>query len=436
MKIAIVGAGWYGCHLALKLKELGHEVTIFEKNSDIFSGISGSFGIRLHSGTHYPRSADTRKNCREGFKAFIEEYPELVVEHESSIYGLGEKDSTGKPSHVDEATFAKVCREFDAVEEVSPEKQGYQNLLSAFDFKEPSIKLGVPLREYFKDKLEKAGVKIECETSVTQIESDGDKVKLKAIKGGDSTELVFDKGINTTSYQTLLPDSHPAFPFEVTYQPCLGLIYKAKNPSDKPFSFIVMDGLFPCVMPLLDGDKDKYLLTHGEFTILASCKTVAEAEECLKKIDNNYIDKITKPNCEREISKFLQTFLSQYEYQGWKGSVLAKLKTASEFRSAVTFAKDNIIYVIPGKVSNIFDVENEVKNILLQNHILTDEQGFSYIRDGVLDHSKQEIASLPSDARATTLLQTFFHTRNPKEEIPELESDKQAHPEEIYKLRS
>ena len=41
MKIAIIGAGWYGCHLALVLKEEGHDVTVFEKNSEIFRGASG-----------------------------------------------------------------------------------------------------------------------------------------------------------------------------------------------------------------------------------------------------------------------------------------------------------------------------------------------------------------------------------------------------------
>ena len=30
-KICIVGAGWYGCHLGLYLKEKGYTVKIFEK---------------------------------------------------------------------------------------------------------------------------------------------------------------------------------------------------------------------------------------------------------------------------------------------------------------------------------------------------------------------------------------------------------------------
>jgi Trk K+ transport system NAD-binding subunit len=35
MKIAIIGAGWVGCHLALKLKD-SHEVVLYEED-DVFS---------------------------------------------------------------------------------------------------------------------------------------------------------------------------------------------------------------------------------------------------------------------------------------------------------------------------------------------------------------------------------------------------------------
>ena len=49
-KICIVGAGWYGCHLGYKLSKSGHNVSIFEKNTDIFQGSSGFNQFRLHTG--------------------------------------------------------------------------------------------------------------------------------------------------------------------------------------------------------------------------------------------------------------------------------------------------------------------------------------------------------------------------------------------------
>ena len=51
MKVVVIGGGWTGCHLALRLSQIGHQVTILERNTDIFQGVSGNFGIRLHKGT-------------------------------------------------------------------------------------------------------------------------------------------------------------------------------------------------------------------------------------------------------------------------------------------------------------------------------------------------------------------------------------------------
>ncbi len=63
MHIAIIGAGWYGAHLACELAKQRHTVTLIEKNIAILSETSGTFGVRLHRGPHYPRSSETRKGC-------------------------------------------------------------------------------------------------------------------------------------------------------------------------------------------------------------------------------------------------------------------------------------------------------------------------------------------------------------------------------------
>ena len=100
-KIALVGAGWYGCHIALELSKAGHEVTIFEEKNDIFKGLSGEFGIRLHRGPHYPRSKQTRESCHRGFDEFIKTYPELVIKNSQAIYSLASTlDAEGNPQRL------------------------------------------------------------------------------------------------------------------------------------------------------------------------------------------------------------------------------------------------------------------------------------------------------------------------------------------------
>ena len=57
------------------------------------------------------------------------------------------------------------------------------------------------------------------------------------------------------------------------------------------------------------------------------------------KFDDNFVAKKIKKPSEQEAARFWPEFTDRFEYDGWHGQVLAKLKTKSEFRSAVTFEK-------------------------------------------------------------------------------------------------
>jgi len=92
-KIAIVGAGIFGCTTAIKLAELGFEVEIFEKNKDIMCGASGINQYRLHRGYHYPRSLDTAINCRDHVFEFYNEYPSAVINNSEQYYSISKRDS-------------------------------------------------------------------------------------------------------------------------------------------------------------------------------------------------------------------------------------------------------------------------------------------------------------------------------------------------------
>jgi len=198
MKIAIIGAGWYGAHIAITLAKLGHEVNLFEKNPDIFSELSAKFGVRLHRGPHYPRSKKTRESCQSGFEEFKKAYRELIVQHANSIYALGIKDADGNPPKISVEEFDAVCHETKTCRPLELEQWRYQNLHSAYDLDEPSIVVGKVLRAKFREYLNAAGVKLSCNYSVDSINRVNESFYLN-----DETAM-FDKVINATSYQALL----------------------------------------------------------------------------------------------------------------------------------------------------------------------------------------------------------------------------------------
>lgn len=404
--IGIVGAGWYGIHLALQLKKCGFDVTLLEVEEDILSKVSGQFGIRLHTGLHYPRSPATRKSCQEGFDAFCQHYPQLINDHFYSIYGLGASDADHETSKVDHNQFDAVCRELGNHENIDVQEWGYQDLIAAINIQEPSAIVGERLRKTFKKMLAELEVKVLCNTRVTTIEKSGNQFLV-------NEHLKFDQIINATGFQSLLPADALPFEMEIVYQPCLALVYEDLEAGVKPISFIVVDGWFPCLMPYDDRIEEEescvkhYIVTHGKWTILGSYHTASEAEENLSCVTDAFIQEHVRPNCESEMARFWPRFPSRYRYVKWIGSVLAKIKTDKEFRSAVTFQEQTsgIIHIIPGKISHVFDTEHEALSLIKKEKLLT-HGNYTYIKGGVLDQAIGEITEAPG-SRSTSLLQPY-----------------------------
>ena len=67
MKIAIIGAGFFGATAALKLSKY-HDVDLFEKKKDILNGASKINQFRFHLGFHYPRSKKTLNEIKRVLK--------------------------------------------------------------------------------------------------------------------------------------------------------------------------------------------------------------------------------------------------------------------------------------------------------------------------------------------------------------------------------
>lgn len=92
-RIAIIGAGWYGCHIGLSLMSLGMEVEIFDKAPRPLHLASGNNQFRLHQGFHYARHHATRIQSRDGFIRFNERYPTLGADVADNIYAVPNETS-------------------------------------------------------------------------------------------------------------------------------------------------------------------------------------------------------------------------------------------------------------------------------------------------------------------------------------------------------
>ena len=92
MKIAIIGAGFFGSTIALKLSKK-HTVHLFEKEKDILNGASRVNQFRFHMGFHYPRSQKTIKEIKSSYKLFINFYSNKVFGNTKNYYAVANKGS-------------------------------------------------------------------------------------------------------------------------------------------------------------------------------------------------------------------------------------------------------------------------------------------------------------------------------------------------------
>lgn len=90
MRIAIIGAGFFGHHIAGEIADRykSAAVEMFEMDKSPLLGAGTINQCRLHMGFHYPRSGYTVYQSIMGFDRFIAKYPEFVNDVHENLYAI------------------------------------------------------------------------------------------------------------------------------------------------------------------------------------------------------------------------------------------------------------------------------------------------------------------------------------------------------------
>lgn len=105
----VIGGGFYGARLALRLRQRGVRVLLVEREPRLLERASLRNQARVHNGYHYPRSVLTSLRSRLNYARFLQDYGECAEQSFPHYYAIARG-----MSKVTAAQFAEFCRRIEA----------------------------------------------------------------------------------------------------------------------------------------------------------------------------------------------------------------------------------------------------------------------------------------------------------------------------------
>ena len=337
IKIAIIGAGWFGCHIGNELKEK-FEVSIFEKENDIFKNGSGNNTNRLHLGFHYPRSKITRKMSFEGYQKFINFYPKFSKPLNNNIYAIANDNTNLMTTKAYEKSIKELKLNFS---NISLKDINLKNIKKAYNTNERQIDHN-KAKKFFKKNLKK---NIFLKKNIRLIKKIDNKYKIN--------NTLFDYVINCSWQQSFKLNE-----FNLTYEHCLVSLFKAKK--KKHHSYTIMDGPY---YTLVQWNNNMFALYSVKDSRVLVSKNFEKVNNSLKKLSNN--DKIKiRDKIVNGFLKFYPDFKKNFIFVKNLNSIRTITKNKKDTRICIVKNKDNFINVLSGKIDHIFFAYREVLKCL------------------------------------------------------------------------
>lgn len=243
MKIAVVGAGLFGCAAALKLKELG-SVDLYDEKKYIMRCASRINQYRLHVGYHYPRSKETAVQSLNSIQSFLREYGDCVdIDNKEHYYALSNEGSLVNTEEYFRFLFDVGLK--------------FQVINGADWIDNDKIQVLIRANEHTID-ISKLAYKIE----ENLIRSDVNLILNNRFMREDIDDYDMVVFATYSSINFLLPENQQIqYQFEVCEKPIIRLQHEWKDRS-----VVILDGQFCCIDPKLNSGN--HVIGHVEHGII------------------------------------------------------------------------------------------------------------------------------------------------------------------------
>ena len=337
-KIAIIGAGWFGCYIGYELIKSGYDIKIFEKEKNIFLGASGFNQNRLHLGFHYPRSYKTISESKKGYKLFLKKFPKFSKNVKKNLYVIARH----KDNLIDFDIYKQILKSNKLKFKKEKNNLHLKNISGIISCKEKLIDMDFA-KKFFLKKLKK---NISFNNKISSIKIINDKIILDNVK--------FDNLINC-SWQTYLPNKNLDF----TYEACLFFLYKSKIKNHPAIT--IMDGPFSTLYPQKKNFFSLYSVKH---TRLRGFKKYKDCENFILNIKKKVNFKVVQEKHEEQIKYLYPEFLKNFKFVKPLVTYRTIINNANAERSSKIYKNGKIINLLSGKIDHIIECSNEIKKCL------------------------------------------------------------------------
>lgn len=343
--IVIIGAGWYGCHIAMILKKYSeYNITIIESKNNIFDNSSYYNQNRLHYGYHYCRNYNTRQLCKNNYDLFIEKY-NFSIDYIANNYYLIADNSI-----IDYHTYIHIYKHENYIFDTK-KNDIFTNINNDILLVNEHVINSDKIKNYFIENLK--DINLIFNTKIIKYIKNNSDISLS---DNMNNEYKCDILLDCTYNQLGL--SKKNYLYELT----ISLIYEKIN--DTEFNGItIMDGAFCSLYPR-DINNNLFTLTDVEYTPIIASTNYEDIDNYI--VTTSEIEEIKIKMCNK-LKKYYPPFENKFKYISYFLSKKTKVISSSDSRDIVIDKiEDNVISVNCGKIYGIFEFEKYILNLL--NH--------------------------------------------------------------------
>lgn len=357
--VVIIGGGFYGCMIALYLKQFFEKVLIIEKEDRLLTQASYNNQARVHNGYHYPRSFLTALRSHKNFKKFQKDFGKSICKDYKLIYAIAA--NTSKTTSLQFLKFVENIGSYIKVASQDTKALFNPHLVEEVFEVDEYIFDAVTLAKTLGQLLDEAGVQILYESEVYKVEKYKEE-KLSIVLGNGTT--VHTKYALNCAYsqinQILKNSNLPTLPLkhELIEMPIIDVPLQFKK-----FGVTIMDGPFFGFLPF--PDKNLHTFYHVRYTprlIWSDDEHKTQINKDRIRSTSNYLYMIKDaqryiPSLEQASYKEslfeVRTVLFQTEYSDARPILLKK-----------NYGLKNFHVILGGKLDNVYDVLQETKRAL------------------------------------------------------------------------